>query len=90
MESATRERPVTKKKDWADKPKEATIYDDAFWVKKLEWGTYSSVGSDGNKLVTSLTEHECISATRFYLKGKQEGWDDEKATTYSGTVGGKL
>lgn len=77
-------------KTWTGKPKDATVYDETFWVEKLRWGTYSSVDSEGNKIVTSLSEAECISATRFYLKGCQDGWNKEEERTYSGTVGGKL
>jgi len=40
--------------------------------------------------VSALTEESCISGTRFYLKGRQEGWPDDTTKTYSGEVGGKL
>jgi hypothetical protein len=36
-----------------------------------------------------LTEEQCISATRWYLKQRQEGFTDD-ARTYDGVVGGKL
>lgn len=75
---------------WVNKPEEATVYDEAFWVKKLRWGTFTSINAKGENLVTSLTSAECISATRFYLKGLQENWEDCETRTYSGTVGGKL
>jgi hypothetical protein len=42
----------------------------------------------GNGLVSALTEDSCISGTRFYLKGRQEGFDETKK--YEGEVGGKL
>jgi hypothetical protein len=64
------------------------VYDDAFWVKAQSWGTFVSVGADDLEIITSLTEEQCVKATRWYLKCKQEGWDD--APTYDGTVGGKL
>ena len=67
---------------------EQQYYDDAFCVEKTRWGTYRSKDKEDNLLVTSLTEELCISATRFYLKGKQEGFSD--ANTYEGVVGGKL
>jgi hypothetical protein len=64
------------------------LYDDAFYVEKKRWGTYQSYNKDGTGLVTSLSEEQCISATRFYLKGRQEGFTE--STTYEGQVGGKL
>ena len=67
---------------------EQQYYDDAFCVEKTRWGTYRSKDKEDNLLVTSLTEEICISATRFYLKGKQEGFDE--TNSYDGVVGGKL
>lgn len=70
---------------------ENKVYDDSFTIEKMRWGTYTSVGLDGKRLITSLTEELCISATRFYLKGLQEGWPEaEDARTYDSYVGGKL
>ena len=66
----------------------ATLIDGAFTVRKQKWGTYVSYAEDGTELITSLTEETCIAATRFYLQGCQEGWDD--APTHCGEVGGKL
>jgi len=43
----------------------------------------------GKQLVTSFTEDECIKATRFYLKGRQEGFS-EPEVIHDGTVEGKL
>jgi hypothetical protein len=62
--------------------------DEAFYVEKKQWGTYQSYDKDGNGLVTSLSEEQCTSATRFYLKGRQEGFTESE--TYEGVVGGKL
>ena len=62
--------------------------DDAFYVKKQRWGTWVSYGKDDKGIITSLTQNQCISATRFYLKGRQEGFTESK--TYEGEVGGKL
>lgn len=64
------------------------MIDDSFYVEKKKWGTWQSYDKDGNGLITSLTEDQCISATRFYLKGKQEGFLESKV--YDGEVGGKL
>ena len=62
--------------------------DDAFYIKKQRWGTWVSYGKEDKPIITSLTEEQCISATRFYLKGRQEGFTESQ--TYEGVVGGKL
>jgi hypothetical protein len=62
--------------------------DDAFYVKKQRWGTWVSYDKNDKALVTSLTEENCINATRFYLKGLQEGFSE--SFKHEGTVGGKL
>ena len=62
--------------------------DDVFYVKKHRWGTWVSYDKQDKPIITSLTEEQCISATRFYLKGRQEGFSESQ--TYEGTVGGKL
>jgi hypothetical protein len=67
---------------------ETNLIDDAFYVKQQRWGTWDSYDKDHKPLVTSLTENECISATRFILKGRQEGFIESKS--YDGKVGGKL
>jgi len=64
------------------------LYDDCFYVEEGFGKTWKSYDKDGNPLVTSLTSKSCISATRFYLKGKQEGFI--QTVTYSGKVDGKL
>jgi hypothetical protein len=64
------------------------LIDEAFYVEQSRWKTWTSYDKDGNSLITSLTEENCVAATRFYLKGKQEGW--EETQTYSGKVDGKL
>ena len=67
-------------------------YDEIFIVRKQRWGTHVSYSlTDNQALITSLTLESCVAATRFYLKGQQEGWDDcAKVRTYEGIVGGKL
>ena len=65
-----------------------TLIDEAFYVEEGFGKTWKSYDKDGNALVTSLTSEACISATRFYLKGKQEGFSESK--TYSSKVDGKL
>lgn len=63
-------------------------FDDAFYIKQQKWGTWDSYDKDEKPLITSLTEESCVAATRFYLKGLQEGFSETK--TYDSEVGGKL
>lgn len=67
-------------------------YDEIFIVRKQRWGTHVSYSlTDDREIITSLTLESCVAATRFYLKGKQEGWPEgEKVKTYESVVGGKL
>ena len=67
---------------------EKQLIDDCFYVEQKKWGTWDSTDKDGKGLVTSLTEEQCISASRFILKGRQEGFPESK--TYESEVGGKL
>jgi hypothetical protein len=67
---------------------EKTLIDDCFYVEKVRWGVYHSFDKDEKRLITSLTEENCIAATRFYLKGLQEGFEETKS--HQGTVDGKL
>jgi hypothetical protein len=67
---------------------EKKLIDDAFYVEQKRYGLWDSTDRDGKGLVTSLTEEQCISATRFILKGRQEGFTESK--TYESEVGGKL
>lgn len=55
---------------------EKKLIDDCFYVEQSRWKTWSSYTKDGKKLITSLHEDGCIHATRFYLKGLQEGFAD--------------
>lgn len=64
--------------------------DDVFRVQKQKWGTWDSYDKEGKCIITSPTEQTCIDATRFYLKGKQDGWEDSQSVKYEGVVGGKL
>jgi hypothetical protein len=63
------------------------LIDDAFYVLKARF-LWHSFDKDDKGLVSALTEDQCIIATRFYLKGQQEGWTETKS--YVGEVGGKL
>ena len=60
---------------------EKQLIDDAFYVEQKRWGTWQSHYPDGNGIITSLTEDQCITATRWYLKCLQEGFEETK--TYS-------
>jgi len=73
------EHPEIAEVDWID---------DTFRIEETRWKTWRSYAKDGKELLTSLQRDTCITATRFYLKGCQEGW--VATTTYEGTVGGKL
>lgn len=68
---------------------EKKLYDDCFYVEQKKYGLWQSHCLEGKGLITSLNEEECVRATRFYLKGLQEGWRDD-TIKYEGTVGGKL
>jgi len=64
--------------------------DDCFRVNKdrFLWKSYLK---DGTELVSGLTKEIVIRMTRFYLKGKQEGWDEKTSRVVNdGKVGGKL
>jgi hypothetical protein len=70
---------------------EKQLVDDAFYIAQKKWGTWSSYTPNGEGIITSLTEEKCISATRWYLKAKQENqFDKEDQKTYDSVVGGKL
>jgi len=70
---------------------EKQLIDDAFYIEKKRWGTWQSHYPDENGIITSLTEDQCVTATRWYLKMKQEGeFDKIPEKTYDSFVGGKL
>jgi hypothetical protein len=73
------EHPEIAEVDWID---------DTFRVEETRFKSWRSYAKDGKELITSLQRDTCIDATRFYLKGCQEGWST--TTTYEGEVGGKL
>ena len=66
------------------------LIDDAFYVKEQKWGTWDSYDKDGKCILTSPNEEQCVRATRWYLKQKQENKLEGVGTKYEGTVGGKL
>lgn len=52
---------------------EKTLYDETFYLKKQRWGTYVSyLATDDSPIITSLTEEQCILATRYHLKRLQD------------------
>lgn len=68
---------------------EKKLIDECFYVEQKSYGLWDSTDLEGKGLVTSLTEEQCVAATRFYLKGRQEGFP-EPEKVHEGTVGGKL
>ena len=62
--------------------------DECFRVEEKSWKTWTSYNKEGGGIVTSSSKENCISATRFYLKSKQEEWEDAK--TYDAIVEEKL
>lgn len=81
------QNPVTEHPEIA----EVNWIDNTFRVYKTKYNLWHSAAKDGEELVTAITEEQCISSTRFYLKGRQEGWDAETSRIMNdGTVGGKL
>ncbi len=69
---------------------EKQLIDDCFYVEQKKWGTWDSYDKDGKGIVTALTEEDCVRATRFMLKLKQENKLNDVEVTYSSTVDGKL
>jgi len=65
-------------------------FDDCFRVYANRFKMWISVAKDGEELVTAMDKELCISMTRFYLKGRQEGWGDTSRVVNSGVVSGKL
>ena len=60
-------------------------------MEEKRYGLWSSTDKEGNGIITSLTEEDCVRSTRWYLKAKQEGeFDKTPEKTYDSTVGGKL
>ena len=65
------------------------LIDECFYVNQTKWGTWQSIHVDDRKLISSLTEKDCVTATRYYLKMLQDG-NFDAGTTYDGIVRGKL
>ena len=70
---------------------EKKLYDDAFYVEEKRYGLWSSTDKEGNGIITSLTEEDCVRSTRWYLKSKQENlFDKISEKTYNSIIEGKL
>ena len=80
---------MTKTKAIKTETLDETLIDGCFRVNAQPWGTYISVNAEGDKLVTSMTEEGCITATRCYLQWKQDVFTD-CGSTYNSVVDGKL
>ena len=64
-------------------------YDDgAFTIAEGAWG-FQSFGKEGEKIIFSQSEHDCVFWTRAWMKAQQEGWPDD-VVAYEGVVAGKL
>ena len=64
-------------------------YDDgAFTVDEGVHG-WQSFNREGEKMIFSHSEEDCIFWSRRWLKARQEGWPDSRVVN-SGVVGGKL
>ena len=63
------------------------LIDDAFYVEEKKYGLWQSHYPDGGGIITSLTEKQCVVATRWYLKQKQDGeFDKSPEESYSGIL----
>jgi hypothetical protein len=51
---------------------EKKLIDDCFYIQQKKYGLWYSTDLEENGLVTSLTEEQCVRATRFFLKVRQE------------------
>ena len=64
-------------------------YDDgAFTVDEGVHG-WQSFNKEGEKMIFSHSEEDCVFWSRCWLKAQQEGWPDSRVVN-SGVVGGKL
>ena len=72
-------------------PDDAKLIDDVFYVWKTRFGLYSTMTTEGRKMLTGLTEDSVVSMTRWHLKCEQEGWPEGSVRVVNdGIVGGKL
>jgi len=72
-------------------PDNAEMIDETFYVWKTRFGCFSSMTTDGRRLLTGGTKEGVVSCTRKHLKYEQEGWPEGSVRIVnSGIVGGKL
>tara|TARA_B100000003_G_scaffold206614_1_gene222470 strand:+ start:617 stop:874 length:258 start_codon:yes stop_codon:yes gene_type:complete len=72
-------------------PDDAKLIDDVFYVWKTRFGLYSTMTTEGRKMLTGPTEDAVVSMTRWHLKCEQEGWPEGSVRVVNdGIVGGKL
>jgi hypothetical protein len=74
---------------------EKKLIDDCFYIEQKKYGLWDSTDLEGKGLVSSLTEEQCISATRYILKFRQENQfksenSENEVSKYSGTMDYKL
>ena len=65
-----------------------TFDDGAFTIDEGDTG-WQAVGREGEKIIFSSTEEECVYWSRRWLKAQQEGWT-VGVVVNNGEVGGKL
>tara|TARA_B100001939_G_scaffold128470_1_gene111402 strand:- start:1665 stop:1931 length:267 start_codon:yes stop_codon:yes gene_type:complete len=72
-------------------PDNAEIIDETFYVWETRFGCFSSMTTEGRKMLTGGTKKGVISMTRWHLKCEQEGWPEGSVRVINdGFVGGKL
>jgi len=74
-------------------PGDVVWIDDVFYVKKTQFGMYTSILKNplGAHFITSIDEELVISTTRWHLKALQDGTlNDDSHIVNTGVVGGKL
>jgi hypothetical protein len=64
--------------------------DDCFRIEQKRFGTFVSYNREEKQLVTSLTQEQCVNATRYYLKLQQENLLNNVGVAYTSTIDGKL
>jgi hypothetical protein len=64
--------PKNYKRSFLKKMSDFEWIDECFRVEEKSWGTWTSYNKEGGGIVTSSSKENCILATRFYLKSKQE------------------
>ena len=72
-------------------PEGAELIDDVFYVWTTRFGLYTTMTTQGRKMLTGATRDGVISMTRWHLKCEQDGTLEQYTRVVnSGVVGGKL